>query len=50
MGHAVELLADGGVDPRVPVAVDVAPQAAHGVEVAAALDVEDAAARAALED
>ena len=50
VGHAVELRADGRVDPRMPMTVDVAPQAADRVEIAAAVDIEDVAAFAALQD
>ena len=50
VGHAIELLADGGVDPRMAVPVDVAPQAADAVEVLAAVDVHQHAALGPLED
>ncbi len=50
VGHAIKLLADRGVDPRMAMAVDVAPQAARGVEIAAAVDIENVAALAAVEN
>ena len=40
MGDLVELLAERRVERRVAVAVDVAPERADAVEVAAALDVD----------
>ncbi len=50
MGHLVELLADGRVEPRVAMAVDVAPQAGHAVEILAAVDVDQRAAVGPLDD
>ena len=50
VGHAVELGADGRVDARMPMTVDIAPQAADRVEIAAAVDIEDVAAFAALQN
>ena len=44
VGHAVKLLAHGRIDPRVPVAVHVAPHAARAVEIRAAVDIEQPAA------
>ena len=44
MGHAIELLANRGVDSRMMVAVDVAPHAAGAVEILAAVDVDQPAA------
>jgi hypothetical protein len=38
--HAVELVADGAVDVRVAMAVDVAPQGGDAVDVVAALIVD----------
>ena len=49
MGDAVELLADRGVDHRVAVAVDVAPEGGGAVEVALPVDVEEVGALAALD-
>ena len=40
VGDAVELLADRGVDLRVPVPVNVAPEGGDAVEIAAPLDVD----------
>ena len=40
MRHFVELRADGGVDLRVAMAVDVAPQAAHAVDILVAVNVD----------
>ncbi len=42
--HFVELRADGGVDRRMTMTVDVAPQAARTVDIAAAVDVDQFAA------
>ena len=39
VGHAVNCCADGGVDSRMAMAVDVAPQAAGAVDVIAAVDI-----------
>ncbi len=50
MGHAVELLANGGVDPRVAMAMDIAPQAAHAIEIFAPLDVDERRALGSLDD
>ena len=41
VGDAVQLLADRGVDVRVPVTVDVAPQRRHAVDVAAPCRVDE---------
>ena len=48
--HGVELLAHGGVDARVAVAVDVAPQRRDAVDVAAAVGVDQVGALGALDD
>ena len=50
MGHAVELVAHGGVDARVAVAVDVAPERGDAVDVAAAVGVDQVGALGALDD
>ena len=50
MRHPVELVADRGVDARVAVAVDVAPQRRDPVDVAAAARVDQIGALAALDD
>ena len=39
MGHPIELLPDRRVDPRVTVSANVAPQAAHTVDVPIAIHV-----------
>ena len=44
VGDAVELLADGRVDRRVAMAVDVAPERGGAVDVAAAVDVDQVGA------
>ena len=49
VGDAVELLADGRVDRRVAVAVDVAPERGDAVDVAAAVGVDQVGALAALD-
>ena len=49
MGHPVELVADRLVDPRVPVAVDVAPERGDAVDVAAAVGVDQIRALAPLD-
>ncbi len=50
MSDPIELLANGGVDPRMIMAVNVAPHAAGAVEIFAAVDVDQAAAFGALDD
>ena len=40
--HAIELLANRRIEPRMPMPVDVAPQAADAVEIRAAVDVDTA--------
>ena len=45
-----ELVANGGVDARVRVAVNVAPQRRDAVDVAVAVDVDQVGALAALDD
>jgi hypothetical protein len=47
---AVELAAHGRVDPRMPVAVDVAPERRDPVDVVAPVDVDQLAALGALDD
>ena len=47
---AVELVAYGGVDARVAVPVDVAPQRRDAVDVATAVDVDEVGALGALDD
>ncbi len=49
VGDAVELPAEGRIQPRVPMAVDIAPQAADAVDIGVAVDVEEQAALGALE-
>ena len=44
MGHLVELLANGRIEPRVMVAVNVAPDAGASVEICAAVDIDQCAA------
>ncbi len=44
MGHCVKLIADGGVDFRDAMAVDVAPQRRDAVEVLAAVEIDEEAA------
>ena len=50
VGDPIELRADGRVDLRVAMAVDVAPQAAHAVDVLVAVDVGEHAALGPLDD
>ncbi len=50
VGHLVELAADGLVDAGVAMAVDVAPEGADAIEVAAAVGVEEVDALAAFDD
>ena len=50
VGDAVELRADGRIQPRMPMAVDIAPQAADAVDIGVAVDVEEHAALGALDD
>ena len=40
MRHFVELCPNGRVDLRVPMAVDIAPQAAHAVDIPIAVDID----------
>ncbi len=49
VGDLVELLAHGGVEHRVAVAVDRAPERGDAVDVAVAVDVDQVAALAALD-
>ena len=49
MGHLPGLVGEGRIEPRVAVAVDVAPHAGRAVEVAVALDVDEPAALAPLD-
>ncbi len=44
VGDAVQLRADGRIQPRMAMAVDIAPQAADAVDVGVAVDVEERAA------
>jgi hypothetical protein len=48
--YALELGAHGGIDARVAVAVHVAPERRHAVDVAAALDVDQVGALGTLDD
>jgi hypothetical protein len=48
--HALELGAHGRVDSRVAVAVHVAPERRHAVDVAAAVDVDQIGALRTLDD
>jgi hypothetical protein len=48
--HAVELLAHGGVDARMPVTVHVAPERRHAVDVAPPVDVDEVGPLGALDD
>ncbi len=50
VGHPLELLAQGRIQPRMPMPVHVAPQAAHRVDVCAPLDVDQHGPLAALQD
>ncbi len=50
MGDTVELLAQSRVEPGMAMAMHVAPQAARAVDVAVAVDVDQRAAVAPLED
>jgi len=43
MRHPAQLLDDRRVDPRMPMPVDVAPQAAHAVQVSPAIQIEQLA-------
>ena len=49
-GHPAELRLERGVEPRMPVAVDVAPHARRAVEVAAPLGVDEPRANAAIDE
>jgi hypothetical protein len=50
VGHAIDLLAHGRVEPWMPVPVNVAPQAGHGIKVLSPLDIDDRAALRTLEN
>lgn len=50
MGRFVELLSDCCVDLRMPVAVNVAPQTAHSVEVFPAIHIDERAAAGPLDN
>jgi hypothetical protein len=50
VGHAPELIAQRGVDARVAVAVDVAPERRHTVDVPSAVDVDQVGALGAVDD
>ena len=50
VGDAVELLAERSVEPGMAMAMHIAPQAARAVDVAVAVDVDQRAAVALLED
>ena len=49
MRHAIELRANGRVDFRVPVPVDIAPQAAYPVDITLAIDIPEHAALSPLQ-
>ena len=50
MGHGVKLFADGGVDLGDAMAVDVAPERRHAVEVFAAVEIDEETAVGAGDD
>ena len=50
MGDSVELVAEGRVQAGVPVAVDIAPQAADAIDVLATMDIDQRAPLCPIDD
>ena len=50
VGHATKLFGQRGIQARMAVPVDVAPQAAHGIQILAAVDVDQRRAVGPLEN